>query len=532
MKKAVFALLTLALAAWAQDDPPTRAGRLNFVEGTVSLQPNGSDEWMAAPINRPLTTGDTLWTEAGARAELHSGGAVFRLRGSTNFSFLNLDDNVVQVRLTQGTLNVWLKRLDENESYEIDTPNVAISLLRPGEYRIDVNPEGDRTFVVVRRGEVEATGGGQAFPVRPGESADITGTDTLAYDVQPAPAPDGFDNWCRGRDQREERAVSARYVPPGMIGYEDLDGYGEWRRVDAYGMVWVPRVVVGWAPYHYGHWVWVAPWGWTWVDDAPWGFAPFHYGRWAMVAGVWGWIPGPVAVRPVYAPALVAWVGGRNWGVSLSIGGGAAVGWVPLGPGEVYVPTHHCSTAYVTNVNVTNTVVTRTTVINHYTTVINNTTNVTNITYVNQRVPGAVTAMRHEDFSRGRPVAQAAVAVSPQAAMQARVAAPAVVIPPRPARVIPTAAPRATAIPPAQLQNRAIVVKRQPPTIGSTQPNVKVVTPQPAHVRPVTPQPESVRPVTPQPAAVKPVTPQPAAHTAKPAEHKPPHKTEKPKSEK
>ncbi len=75
--------------------------------------------------------------------------------------------------------------------------------------------------------------------------------------------------------------------------------------------MWVPNgTPAGWAPYHYGHWVWVDPWGWTWVDDAPWGFAPFHYGRWAYVGGYWGWVPGPIAARPVYAPALVAWVGG------------------------------------------------------------------------------------------------------------------------------------------------------------------------------------------------------------------------------
>src|SRR5256885_3839541 len=43
----------------------------------------------------------------------------------------------------------------------------------------------------------------------------------------------------------------------------------------------------------------------SWVDDAPWGFAPFHYGRWTIVGGSWGWVPGPIRVRPWYAPALV-----------------------------------------------------------------------------------------------------------------------------------------------------------------------------------------------------------------------------------
>ena len=54
----------------------------------------------------------------------------------------------------------------------------------------------------------------------------------------------------------------------------------------------------------------------------------------------WGWIPGPIAVRPVYAPALVAFIGGPRFSLSVSIGGGGGgnVGWFPLGPREVYVP--------------------------------------------------------------------------------------------------------------------------------------------------------------------------------------------------
>src|SRR5205814_1992738 len=99
-----------------------------------------------------------------------------------------------------------------------------------------------------------------------------------------------------------------------------------------YGAIWVPRrVPVDWAPYRYGHWAWIEPWGWTWVDDAPWGFAPFHYGRWIFTAGNWGWVPGPRTVRPVYAPALVAWVGGPRLNASVSIGGGrGGVAWFPL----------------------------------------------------------------------------------------------------------------------------------------------------------------------------------------------------------
>ena len=129
-----------------------------------------------------------------------------------------------------------------------------------------------------------------------------------------------------GSRQAARGSESARYVAPGVIGYQDLDYYGRWQVVPTYGAIWVPTSVpAGWAPYRYGHWVWVAPWGWTWVDDAPWGFAPFHYGRWVSYGGYWGWAPGPsyVGWRPYYAPALVGWVGGAGWGFGVSFGFGS-----------------------------------------------------------------------------------------------------------------------------------------------------------------------------------------------------------------
>jgi hypothetical protein len=188
-----------------------------------------------------------------------------------------------------------------------------------------------------------------------------------------------------------------------VTGYEDLDDHGHWHYVADYGPVWTPTAVaVGWAPYRYGHWGWVEPWGWTWVEDEPWGFAPFHYGRWAFVQSSWCWVPGPVVVRPVYAPALVAFIGGG--GFSLAIGGGVGVGWFPLGPREVFVPWYRGSRNYVTNVNVTNTRVNVTQVTNVYN---NYTVNkVTNITYVNQHVSNSVTVVSHDTFVNARPVAR------------------------------------------------------------------------------------------------------------------------------
>jgi hypothetical protein len=441
--------------ATAQPDPPARVGRLNYSNGEVSFRTADVEDWVPAEINRPLTSGDHLWTDEGARAELHIGTAALRLDSRTAFEFLNLTDDTVQIRLTEGSLNVHVRSLGERETFEVDTPNTSVSLLRTGEYRIDVNPDNLTTTVTVRAGEGEVTGTNQAFPVRSGEEARISGSDSLSYDTAGARPPDEWDNWCSGRDRREERSESARYVSRDMVGYQDLDDHGTWRTVPDYGSVWVPRgVAVGWAPYHYGHWVWVEPWGWTWVDDAPWGFAPFHYGRWVYV-GYWAWVPGPVAVRPVYAPALVAWVGGPRFSMAIGFGGGVAgVAWFPLGPREVYVPAYRASPVYVNRVNVTNT-----TIVNNI-----NVTNIntTNVRYINREAPGAVTAVPQNSFASARPVQSAAIPVRGEALQSAQVMKTVPVAPSR-ASVVGGYAGGRVAQPSMSTQNRSVVTRTAPP---------------------------------------------------------------------
>jgi hypothetical protein len=455
-------------AAADDDDPPSRVARLSHTDGAVSFNPAGTDDWVAAVINRPMTTGDKLWSDNGGRAELHIGSASLRIGSTTGFSFLNLTDDVAQIQVTEGTLRVRVKRLEENETFEIDTPNLAFSVLRPGTYRIDVNESGDTTIVSIRGGEGEVTGGGQAYSVHANQTATFSGTDQLNADVQQGEGDDDFDQWCSERDLREDHSSSARYVAPDVIGYEDLDEYGGWRPVPEYGTVWFPHTtVIGWAPYRYGHWVYIAPWGYTWVEDEPWGFAPFHYGRWVTVGGVWGWVPAPAPVvgvayvRPVYAPALVAWVGGPRFAVG--VGAGVSVGWFPLGPREVYVPSYPVSRRYVTNVNVTNTTVNTTVVNNYYTNVVvNKQVNVTNVTYVNQRVSGAVTATNGATFTSGQSVSKNIVRVDPHEVASAQVVAGAPAIAPTHQAVIGSGAP-ARVQPPAAFVNRAVVAKTTPP---------------------------------------------------------------------
>ncbi len=468
------ALFAVKPAAADDDDPPSRIARLSYTHGEVSFSPSGTDDWVSAVVNRPITTGDKLWTDQNARAELHVGTAAIRLSGLTGFSFLNLDDRMMQIRLTEGAINLRVFRLPDNETIEVDTPNLAFSVLRPGHYRINVNEAGDTTMINIPDGEGEVTGGGSAYTVHPGEEGIFTGTDYLNPDIESLAPDDDFDSWCNERDLREEHSAARRYVSDDVIGYQDLDDYGGWRPVPEYGTVWFPHVsVVGWAPYRYGHWVWISPWGWTWVDDAPWGFAPFHYGRWVNYGGAWGWVPCPprvvavAYVRPVYAPALVAWVGGPHFAVGIGFGGGvgvgANVGWFPLGPREVYVPSYPVSRTYINNVNVSNTTVNQTVINNYYNnTVVNKNVTVNNVTYVNQNVHGAVTATTAQNFTSAQPVARNMVQINEREVATAPVAvrAPAAV-PPKQA-VLGAGAPTRVQ-PPAVLQSRAVVAKTAPP---------------------------------------------------------------------
>ena len=476
MKRRIgYSILLLAVtsaAVMAQDgppgaapagDPPSRVARLNFLNGPVSFRPGSVEDWTAASLNYPLTTGDHLWADAGGRAEMHIGSTAVRMDSGTALAILNLDDSLAQFSLTEGAINVRVRFIQPGDTYEVDTPNAAVVLRTPGNYRISANGDTQTAQVIVMSGRADVHAGSLNFPAENGQAIQLIGQDNVQQQLMGMPPPDGFDQWCETRDRREAGMVSARYVPREMIGYEDLDEYGVWRNVPQYGMVWMPRgVAVGWAPYHYGHWAWVEPWGWTWIDDAPWGFAPFHYGRWAFVGADWVWVPGRmnvavgvVAVRPVYAPALVAFVGGAGFSAGISIGGGVGVAaWFPLGPGEVFVPAYHVSPRYVENINIVH--VSNVSVITSV--------NFTSVHYVNQGVAGAVMVVPHDAFVSCRHVTEVAVAVRPEVVMRAQVVgATAPIAPVRESVVMRPAAGVVFHAPPERIVARQVVVHTAPP---------------------------------------------------------------------
>jgi Family of unknown function (DUF6600) len=395
--KRIFSALGAAslLATIVVADPPARVARINYLQGPVSLQRGDLGAWDQAVINYPMVANDSLWTDDHARAELHIGSTALRLADQTSISFLNINDQVVQIRLAKGVVELNLNRLDPAESYEIDTPCASASLSQTGDYRLEVDEAGDAT-IITRRGHAEVTVGDLPFDVTADQQANVANSADPIYELSPPKPIDDFERWANERTRREEQSVSARYVSREMIGYEDLDAYGGWTVLPEYGNAWAPySVPAGWAPYSAGNWLWLEPYGWTWVDVEPWGFAPFHYGRWAFVGGAWYWVPGPLAPRPIFAPALVSFIGGNNWGVSFGFGPG--IGWFPLGPGEIYRPVYFVSERYIHGLNPALGLNVR--VVNRF---------------VNREAPGAVTVVTREVFTRGRIDAVSRVRIEPR----------------------------------------------------------------------------------------------------------------------
>jgi hypothetical protein len=473
-----------------QQDPPGRVARVQYMTGQVSMQPGGVNDWVAADMNRPLTTADRVWTDKDSRAELNVGDGFLRMNSETSVTLTNVSDQTVQIELDQGTVSLTVRHLEPGEVYEIDTPNYAFTVMKTGVYRFDVYPNQDESWVTVRSGYGQATGKGAAVRVNSGMQVRFRADNSLQHTAYAAPDRDGFEDWAQVRDKRLQDSVSARYVSPGVIGYQDLDANGSWSQSPNYGAVWVPNSVpAGWAPYRFGHWAWIAPWGWTWVDDAPWGFAPFHYGRWVSYGGGWGWAPGPYGGywNPYYAPALVGWIGGPGFGIGFGFGGGwgfgigVGFGWYPLGWGQPFYPRYcgwghggwyrgggYVSNAYFRNVNITNTHITNiNNVTNNY--YHNNLGNVRNTEAV---MRNGVTSAPKSAFTSGAAVNKVGGAVPASAIGKGQVMSTANVSPTK-SSVLGGQTPRTTGIPAASANSRSVVTNARPPAgpakFGSTE---------------------------------------------------------------
>ena len=495
-------------------DPPARVARLADLQGQVWVYRPDVGDWVSAVRNTPLTTGDHLATDPGARAEVQVGSTTVRLDGGTEVDVQLLDDRRFSLQLLVGAVSARVRETADAGTFDVRTEEGRFVAQRAGRYRIDRS--GRSTFITVTSGLANYEGSNSGLAVQPGQRAeffiDANGVAQYAVGV---PLNDAFAAWSGDRDRRVDNPAPARYVSPEMTGADDLDRYGRWEQSPDYGALWIPaNVATGWVPYSTGHWVWVRPWGWTWVDEAPWGFAPFHYGRWVYVRNYWCWSPGVRVVRPVYAPALVAWVGEP---VSIDVGGGRSrapsVGWFPLAPREVYVPAYHASPRYTQNINVT-----QVTNITNITTVINNPQ--VPREFQNRHVANAVTVVPVAVMTERQPVAAAAAQWRQSPGNRdaaARSAQPAPVLLAAPVAAPVVAAPRSTILPVHREDPRATGVPAGDRGRGVAEPPPGAREPG----RPATPPVIVATPLAPRPpsaASTQPieVRPSPAASTRPP----------------
>lgn len=347
-----FLLALSAIATMAQTDPPGRVGRLANIAGSVMVFDQEQGAWTPALPNRPITSGDRVSTGPDARAEVRTGSTVLRLSARTELEATRIDDSALQFQLHSGSVALRLRTRAAVDELSFRTAEARFKPMRTGHYRFD--RQDDTSFAGTLSGEL-LVDESESFPIGAGQRMELwraRGQAQLQYRWSALPG-DAFMAWATAEDQRDDRTASNRYVSPEMTGAEDLDRYGRWDRHPEYGAVWSPlNLQVGWEPYRHGRWVAIRPWGWTWVDDQPWGFAPFHYGRWLQWRGVWCWAPGVYVARPVFAPALVTWIGGPQLGLSLSFGGALpASRWAPLPPRDVYQPHYVASPRHVELVN-------------------------------------------------------------------------------------------------------------------------------------------------------------------------------------
>ncbi len=341
------------------------AARIQRVEGDVALsnapETNtnagtnaGNEQWITATENQPFSVGDRIYTRDNSRASLAFSGRNFaRLNPNTSLDVLTLNDQRTQLALRDGSAVFDVGYLNQGDLFEVATPYGAVDFQQPGLYNVGI--DNGQVLVSVLSGLAQVVGLGGSGQIDKGEmltligqtAADVVlsqldGRDAghLVDDYYGYQYPQYYDGRYRDYNVYQNdpyyfepyrRNVSYQYVNSYVPGINDLDYYGDWHNVSGYGYGWAPRVDAGWMPYQSGYWMNDYPYGPTWVSSEPWGYAPYHYGRWAFVGDRWYWVPDTVNTVPSYSPALVAFVPfGQN-----------DVGWVPLGPGDVYVPRYY-----------------------------------------------------------------------------------------------------------------------------------------------------------------------------------------------
>src|SRR5437588_4251027 len=381
----------------AQASALPNAARIERVDGQVglnrSLDSQANGQWIEATPNTPVSVGDRIYTRENSRSELAFTGRNFAtIDANTSLDVLDLSNQRTQLALRNGSALFDVGSLASGELFEVATPCGAIDLQQPGLYQVGIDNNGNASGTALS-GRAQLVGNGGSSTIEKGETLALPcsgGSGAALSRVDENQAGAVVDNYYRYRYPRRydgryrsyytylddpyyydpsRNYSSYNYVSDYVPGIDDLDDYGDWQNVSNYGYCWHPRVDASWAPYQSGYWTMDYPYGLTWVSNEPWGYAPYHYGRWTYSADNWFWVPEPVRTYPTYSPALVAFI---------PLGESSAA-CVALGPGDPYAPRYYDPNWQPVSLTQTNVIQER---------------------IVNLDVPGAVTVVPAQDFTR------------------------------------------------------------------------------------------------------------------------------------
>ncbi len=345
-------------AAATTGDPPARVGWLSNLSGSVSFHSAGQEQWVTATQNYPVASGDAVWTQPQAAASVMVDSTRIALSGGTELTTQAIDQSTITAVLSQGETFLDIAALQQGQSVVITTPRGTAQITSNGAYEIYAGDSNTPTYVTTVTGSLQFTGLGQNSPQSVGaqQTLVVQGTNPVQAKLGAMQQDQFLTSMLQQTTPPPPPSVAQ--APPAsaqMTGAAVLTNYGTWQSQPSVGTVWFPQVAPSWVPYRDGRWAYVQPWGWTWVDNAPWGFAPFHYGRWGQFGGRWGWVPQPVAepgygyggsYEPVYAPALVTFLGAAAGAFTAAAFASGTIGWAPLGIHEPYYPPYQVSPRY------------------------------------------------------------------------------------------------------------------------------------------------------------------------------------------
>jgi hypothetical protein len=381
MKIAILGLMLMFLLSFLIPSPSAAEselgeGRISLVQDQVLIQTKDEGEWTEASVNFPIADGDRIMTERDGRVELNFKNGTYVRVGEIS------QLNVIALGLDQGKAFVHLNQLEgkiyvnhrpitgEDSSLYIDLPYGVLSSYVPSRFKVDLASSEARISIL--EGSVEFKSDGRPISLTQGKTLIVK--ERGYAEVAQLYGKDEWDRWNEARDNELfQRRYVQKYLPSELepYGYE-MEGNGRWVYTPEYQYVWVPTVVVGWAPFQHGHWAWRRG-IYCWVPREPWGWVPFHYGRWVHTHNHgWAWVP-PVRHSTIWNPGAVAWNIAPTH-----------VSWIPLAPGEIYYGNRYYGPQSV-NINQVN-------------------INIQKNVYINARVKDAVVTVQKDAFSKRNPV--------------------------------------------------------------------------------------------------------------------------------